>query len=143
MTEPHASAPERALVDGQGYHAVPHTADELLRELTEIDTNARKRGQPLIATVYADRDADDSPLLSIGLGADESVLVYSSGRWNDESGFSKGTRTGDTTEVSFQYGTGFSEYLGWMLIPKETAFAAAQEFFRTGQQPTCVEWGDL
>jgi hypothetical protein len=68
---------------------------------------------------------------------------YSGGRWNDESGFSKGTRTDDTTEISFRSGTGFSEYLGWMLIPKETAFAAAQEFFRTAQQPTCVEWGDL
>jgi hypothetical protein len=117
-----------------------HTGDEFLRELTEIDTNARKQGQPLIATIYADREADDSPLLSIGLGADESVLVYSSGRWNDESGFSKGARIDDTTEVSFHYGTGVSEYLGSMLLPKETAFAAAQEFFRTGHQPTCVEW---
>lgn len=135
--------PERVLVDGQGYSAVPRTEDDLVRELTEIDANARKQGQPLIATIYADRDADDPPLLSIGLGADESVLVYSSGRWNDEGGFSKGTRTDDTTEVTFRYGTGFSEYLGWMLIPKETAFTAAQEFFRTGQRPTSVEWGDL
>jgi hypothetical protein len=41
----------------------------------EIDAQARKHGQPLIATIYA----DDLPLLSIGLGADDSVLVYSSG----------------------------------------------------------------
>jgi hypothetical protein len=30
-----------------------------------------------------------------------------------------------------------------MLIPKDTAYAAATEFFRTGQQPTMVEWGDI
>jgi hypothetical protein len=137
------AVPDRVLVDGQGYSVVPHTEDELLRELADIDAQARKQGQALIATIYADRDADDPPLLSIGLGAEESVLVYSSGRWNDEGGFSKGPRTDDTTEIAFRYGTGFSEYLGWMLIPKDTAYAAAAEFFRTGQRPTTVEWGDV
>ena len=77
------AVPDRVLVDGQGYSVVPHTEDELLRELADIDAQARKQGQALIATIYADRDADDPPLLSIGLGADESVLVYSSGHWND------------------------------------------------------------
>lgn len=113
------TAPPKGLVDGQRYSAVPRTEDELVRELADIDAQARKQGQPLVATIYADGDADDPPLLSIGLGADESVLVYSSGRWNDEGRFSRGPRTGDTTEIAFRYGTGYSEYLGWMLIPKE------------------------
>jgi hypothetical protein len=134
---------DRVLVDGQGYTVVPDTEDELVRELADIDAQARKQGQPLIATIYADRDADDPQLLSIGLGTDESVLVYSSGRWNEEGGFSKGPRADDTTEIAFSHGTGFSQYLGWMLIPKETAYAAAAEFFRTGQRPTSVEWGDI
>lgn len=110
--------PDRVLVDGQGYTAVPHAEDELLRELADIDAQASKQGQPLIATIYADRDADDPPLLSIGLGGNESILVYSSGHWNNESGFSKRPRTGDATEITFRYGTGHSEYLGWMIIPK-------------------------
>jgi hypothetical protein len=48
----------------------------------------------------------------------------------NDSGYSKGPHTDDTTEVTFRYGTGYSEYLGWMLIPKDTAYAAAVEFFR-------------
>lgn len=134
---------ERVLVDGQGHRTAPHTEDDLVHALTGIDATAREQGQPLIATIYADRDADDSPLLSIGLGGADSVLMYSSGRWNEDDGFSKGPRADDTTEVSFRYGTGFSEYLGWMLIPTETAYAAAREFFRTGQRPTCIQWGNL
>jgi hypothetical protein len=66
----------------------------------------------------------------------------STGGWSGEGGFSKGPRTGDTTEIGFRYGTAVNEYLGWMVIPKQTAIAAALEFFHTGKQPTNVEWDD-
>lgn len=135
--------PQRVLVDGRQYRSTPKSEQDLLDHLAAVDASARKDGEPLIATLYFDADADDTPFLSLALGADESLLVYSSGKWNDEDGFGKGPRTDDTTVVEFRYGTTVNEYLGWMLVPKQTAYAAAQEFFRTGQRPTVVEWGDL
>jgi hypothetical protein len=78
--------------------------------------------------------------LGIGLGAEDSVLVYSAGAWSGAGGHSRGARSGDTREVGFRFGTATNEYLGWMLIPKAQAFAAAKEFFRTGERPACVEW---
>jgi hypothetical protein len=134
---------ERVLVDGRGYEVTPGSEEELVRGLSEIDAAARKRGQPVIATLYANGTDEDPPSLGIGLGGDDSVLVYSAGNWSGEGGFSKGTRTGDTSEVQFGYGTAINPYLGWMLIPAQTAIAAAIEFFHTGEQPTSVVWGDL
>jgi hypothetical protein len=135
--------PERVLVDGLGFELTPTTEEDLLRGLTEIDAAARKRGQPVLATLYANATDEAPPSLGIGLGTDDSVLVYDAGNWSGEGGFSKGLRTGDTTEVGFRYGTAVNEYLGWMLIPKETAYTAAAEFFRTGQRPTTIEWEAL
>lgn len=135
--------PERVLVDGLGYELTPQSEDDLVRGLTEIDAAARERGEPVLATLFANATDDAPPSLGIGLGADDSVLVFDSGDWSGEGGFSKGPRTGDTTEVGFRYGTAVNEYLGWMFIPKQAAFAAAREFFRTGQRPTTVEWGTI
>jgi len=135
--------PERVLVDGLGYECTPRSEEDLVSGLAEIDTAARDRGEPVLATIYASATDDTPPSLGIGLGADDSVLVYDAGDWSGEGSFSKGSRTGDTTEFAFRYGTAVNEYLGWMLIPKDAAYAAAQEFFRTGQQPTIVEWGDI
>jgi hypothetical protein len=135
--------PQRVLVDGLNYRSSPQTEQELLHDLADIDERARKDAEPLIATLYFDADGDDTPFLSLALGTDESLLVYSSGGRNDESGFSRGARADDDTVVEYRYGTAINEYLGWMLIPKAAAYAAAEEFFRTGRQPTNVEWGDL
>jgi hypothetical protein len=134
--------PDRELVDGDQYRSNPQSEDDLVHDLAEIDARASKDAQPLIATLYYDAEPDDTPFLSIGLGARDSVLVYSSGLRNEEGGISRGPRTGDTTEFPFRYGTVTNYYLGSSLIPKETAFEAAREFFRTGQRPTCVEWED-
>jgi hypothetical protein len=140
-TREETALPERVLVDGLGYELTPKSVEDLVRGLAEIDAAARERVEPVLATLYANATDDAPPSLGIGLGAEDSVLVYDAGNWSGEGGFSKGSRTGDVAEVGFRYGTAVNEYLGWMLIPKEAAFAAAQEFFRTGQRPTTVEWG--
>jgi hypothetical protein len=105
------TVPERVLVDGLGYELTPESEEDLLRGLTEIDAAARKRGEPVLATVYAKATDEAPPSLGIGLGADDSVLVYDAGDWSGEGRFSKGPRTGDTTEVGFRYGTAVNEYL--------------------------------
>src|SRR5215813_12313687 len=104
--------PERVLVDGLGYELTPESEDDLLRGLTEIDDAARQRGEPILATVYAGATDEAPPSLGVGLGADDSVLIYDAGNWSGEGGFSKGPRTGDTTEAGFRYGTAVNEYLG-------------------------------
>jgi hypothetical protein len=131
------------LGDGLGHDLTVVTEEDLTRGLDEIDRAARDRGEPLTAMLYPDTDAADPPHLSIGLGSDESVLVYSAGNWSGEGAFSKGPRDGDTSEHFFRFGTATNQYLGWMLIPKSAAYAVAVEFFHTGQQPSCVEWGDV
>jgi hypothetical protein len=55
------------------------------------------------------------PYLSIGVGADEGVLVYEQGD-DENGGYSKGTRAGDNTSVTFAYGTAPTGYLAWMPI---------------------------
>jgi hypothetical protein len=129
------------LTNGNGFDLFPESDDDLLRGLTEIDELAQRENQPRIAVLTSNADAEDAPYLSIGLGAQESVLVFEQGD-DEHGGYSRGSRAGDSSEVNFAYGTGSSEYLAWMLIPKQAAFAAAVEFYRTGKQPTSVEWDD-
>jgi hypothetical protein len=130
------------LSNGNGLDLFPTSEDDLRRGLTTIDDLARSEARPRVAVLTADADADDAAYLCIGLGTDDSVLVFEQGD-DEHGGYSKGARAGDGTPVSFAYGTGTAEYLAWMLIPKATAIAAAAEFFRTGQQPTGVEWDDI
>jgi len=131
-----------ALTNGNGYDVFPTSDDDLRRALQHADALARDEGRPRVAVLTPDLDADDAAYLCIGVGADDSVLVYEPGD-QDDGGYSKGSRAGDTTPVTFAYGTAPTEYLAWMLVPKEIAFAAAAEFFRTGKRPTAVEWADL
>ena len=112
-----------------------------MRGLTDIDELAQRENRPRVAVLTSDADAEDAPYLTIGLGNADSVLVFEQGD-DEHGGYSRGSRVGDTSEFSFAFGTGSSEYLGWMLIPKQTAIAAALEFFHTGEQPTNVEWDD-
>ncbi len=100
-SEREGSVPERVLVDGRAYRSSPRSEDELVQSLTEVDERARKDGEPLIATLYLDAGGDDTPFLSVGLGANESLLVYSSGKRNQESGFSKGPRADMRPRSSF------------------------------------------
>ena len=133
------TVPERELVDGDQFRSNPRTEEDLARDLTGIDTRATV---PLIATLYYDAEPEDTPFLSIGLGAPDSVLVYSSGLRNEQGGISRGARVGDTTEHPFRYGDVTNHYPATALIPKQAALQAAREFFRTGQRPTGVDWDD-
>jgi hypothetical protein len=129
------------LSNGNGRDVFPASEEELVRGLSEMDALARREGTPRLAVLTADADADDAPYLSIGLGSDDSVLVYEGSE--AQGGYSKGTRTDDNSAIFFAYGTGTSEFLGWMAVSKQQAFEAATEFFHTGKQPSCVEWVDL
>ena len=86
---------ERVLVDGLGYEIAVGSEEELRRGLDEIDTAARGRGRPLIATLFANATEDDPPSLGIGLGGRDSVLIYSAGGWSGEGGCSVGPRVGE------------------------------------------------
>lgn len=134
--------PGWTLTNGDGYDLPIESEDDLDRGLARVDDLARGEGRPRVAVLASDIDAEDAPYLSIGVGGDESVLVYEEGD-GEGGGYSKGARTGDRTAVTFAYGTGPTEYLAWMLIPKKDAFEAARQFYRTGAQPTNVEWDDI
>ncbi len=131
-----------ALTNGNGYDVFPTSEDDLVRHLREIDDLARRDGRPRVAVLTPDIEATNVPYLSIAVGAEDSVLVFEQGD-DEHGGYSKGSRVEDQTEISFAYGTGVAEYQAWMLSPKDAAFTAATEFYRTGTQPTCVAWGDV
>ncbi len=128
------------LADGRGNDVIPASEEELVSALKRFDATFREEREPRIAVIQANPDNEDTPKLSIGLGADESTLVYDEG---DQGAYSQGPRTGDDTEVGYAYGDGYSEFLGWTLVSKDAAIAAAREFFRTGRRPTNVAWKDL
>src|SRR5256885_623750 len=85
------------LSNGNGRDVFPASEEELVRGLTEMDAQARNEGKPRLAVLTADADADDAPYLSIGLGSDESVLVYEG--HEAQGGYSKGTRTDDNSTM--------------------------------------------
>jgi hypothetical protein len=130
------------LTNGSGYDVHIKSEEDLIRALAAADGLARDEGRPRVVVLASDIDAEDAPYMSIGVGSDDSVLVYEAGD-GEGGGYSKGSRTGDKTAVTFEYGTAPTEYLAWMLIPKEDAFEAARQFYRIGTQPTNVEWDDI
>jgi hypothetical protein len=128
------------LADGRGWDIHPTTVKELVAGLRAFDAKFRAEREPRIAVLFADQDEEDTPRLSIGLGAKECMLAFDESIKEGVGACSKGSRVGDQTEVGFCYGTGYSQFLASTLIPKKLAIAAAREFFRTGRRPTNVEW---
>jgi len=113
--------------------------EELLDELRRLDGEFRAEREPRIAVIYADPEADVTPKLSIGLGADPAKVVYDHGL---PSASSRGRRRDDESEIAYAYGNGYSEFPSWTLVSKEDALAAAREFFQTGRRPTNLDWVD-
>jgi hypothetical protein len=97
------------LTNGIGYDLVIESVDDLVRGLAEVDELARNQRRGRVAVLAFDNDAVNTAYLSFGVGADDSVLVYEAGE--GDGGYSKGPRVGDTTSVTFAYGTGSTEYV--------------------------------
>ena len=131
------------LADGRGYDIFPATEEELVNGLMDMDALFRKEGEPRLAVLFFEYKKQDTPRLSIGLGADEAVLGFDTGDLNDTGALSKGPREGDDTEVGFAYGDGYSEFYASSLVPKDAAIAAAREFLRTGLRPANLNWQQL
>lgn len=129
------------LGDGRGWDVVPSSEKELVSALRKFHTAFRSEGEPRIAVIWLNPDDDEPPHLSIGLGADECVVCYDD-LSNGESWCARGRRL-STEEICFAYGTDYSYFAKWMLIRRETAFAAAAEFFRSGRRPSNLEWRDV
>jgi hypothetical protein len=128
------------LVDGRGLEIEIPSQQKLVSSLGRLDDRFRAEREPRIATLSVDLEAEDAPYLSLGLGADECVVCFddprAGGGW-----YARGRRR-STAEIHFAYGTDESYYPTWALIPRELAFAAANEFFVTRQRPTNVNWRD-
>jgi hypothetical protein len=131
------------LADGRGYDIYPATEEELVSGLLDMDAKFRKEGEPRLAVLFFEPERKDTARLSIGLGEDESTLTFDTGDLNDAGAYSKGARAGDKAEVGYAYGDGYSEFYASTLVPKQTAIAAAREFFRTGRRPATVQWEEL
>jgi hypothetical protein len=128
------------IADGRGHDVIPASEEELLDELRRLDGEFRAEREPRIAVIYADPEADATPKLSIGLGADQATVCYDHGL---SSGVSRGRRSDDKSEIGYAYGDGYSEFPSWTLVSKEDALAAAREFFQTvGRRPTNLDWVD-
>ena len=128
------------IADGRGHDIFPASEEQLLDELRRLDSEFRAEREPRIAVIYGDAEADVTPKLSIGLGANQATVCYDHGL---SSALSRGRRRGDEREIAYAYGDGYSEFHRWTLVSKEDALAAAQEFFQTGLRPTNLDWVDL
>ena len=127
------------IADGRGHDVFPASEEELLHELRRLDGQFRAEREPRIAVIYAEPEADVTPKLSIGLGADQATVCYDHGL---SSALSRGRRRSES-EIGYAYGDGYSEFPKWTLVSKEDALAAAREFFQTGRRPTNLDWVDL
>jgi hypothetical protein len=132
-----------ALFDGRGNNFFPESERDLIAALEEVNAAARRDGVRVVATLSSDIDAEVAPYLTLVLGDDESVLTYDDGDNGPDSGISVGPNAGDTPELVAAYGTGHMEYQRWMVIPTKDAYAATQEFFRTGIRPTNIELREI
>jgi hypothetical protein len=128
------------IADGRGHDVFPTSEEELLAELRRLDDEFRAEGEPRIAVIYGDPEAEVTPKLSIGLGGDDATLCYDHGL---SSACSRGRHRDDESEIGNAYGDGYSEFRGWTRISREDALSSAREFFRTGHRPTNVDWVDL
>lgn len=109
------------------------SCDELQSLLRELDR--RFAAKPAMVDVESPTGA----VLTLGLGAEGSVLSYNEDPDRPPYYASRGKQDGDGT-VWFDYQGSASEFPVWQVIPISDALKAAGEFCRTGSQPKIVRW---
>lgn len=112
--------------------------DDVDRLLDRLHEQHRNSG-PTLVTVER---ADNGDSLSIGLGAELSVLNYVRGDKNPPYYTSSG---GDDTEdvISFMFGGEWSEYPRRAAVPISVARAAMMRFCETGELSRDVMWEEV
>jgi hypothetical protein len=145
VTEARRWPPGRwGLTDERGLDFTPDSEDDLVHGMDEIDRAARRDGNRVAVLLASRIDVEGTPYMWLVLGGDESVLEFDTGVRGGRRALSEGPRAGEESTILVRHGAyGFAAYPGWTAIPRDAAYAAAREFYRTETRPTCVEWGDM
>jgi Immunity protein Imm1 len=123
----------------QGGELEVASPDELRIRLEELDRAAAEASAPTIVDIT--ENGDDGPILSVGVGREDSVLVWVEYRDGEPfSMLSKGGRDDERPLVRFSYAGEASGYPPNALIPKEQAWEAARRFFAARSLPDNVSW---
>ena len=109
------------------------SCDELRSLLRELDRQFVEK------PAMVDVEAPTGAVLTLGLGAEASVLSYVEDPERPPYYASRGRQTGDGS-VWFDYQGSASEFPIKQVIPTGDALKAAEEFCRTGSQPATVQW---
>lgn len=112
------------------------SCDAVKKLLRELDRDFADR--PKMVDIVAPSGA----VLTVGLGAEGSVLSYSENPDRPPYYASRGQQSGDGT-VWFDYQGSASEFPVEQVVAVSRAMEAAEEFCRTGSRPKVVEWQDV
>ena len=118
----------------EAWRAAPEEIANLDRLLDEV-TSELSQDEPILVELVG--PAGD--LLSVGIGADESVLTWVQASEEPPYLASLGDEAAPGTIVFYLFGE-LSEFPRSQCIPVETARQAAREFLATAQLPSCVRW---
>ena len=118
------------------HERVASSVDAVEAALAAAETFARANA-PLLGTI----EAADGATLSIGLGADRTVLNYV-GSTLEPPYF---TSAGGTSNqpIAFVFGGTLSEYPGRNAISKALALSAVREFCILGERPRVIAWEEV
>jgi hypothetical protein len=85
---------------------------------------------------------DTGDCISIGLGADRSVLNYVGASGDPPYFTSRGEQAGDAF-ISFRFGGEWSEFPAHNSVPTSLARAAVRRFCETGKLPSEIDWEEV
>lgn len=132
---------EWGLTDERGLDFVPESEDQLVHGLEEIERAARRDGNRVAALLVSQIGVEGVPYMWIVLGKGESILEFATGDDGERYACSVGPRAGEEGTVLVRHG-GYDSavFPAWAEIARDAAYAAAREFYRTKELPTCVDW---
>jgi hypothetical protein len=116
------------------------SVEELDQRLDEIDAESRRR-DPWMVDLY-DAEASELPSLTIGVGADQSVVCWTVPDARPGSMVSRGGGDGDS-EIWFASAGRPSYFSGDQLVSKAQAREAMRIFMRARHRPDNVEWEEI